>query len=72
MQKRSGTFTLSNLGHRYIVANVPSGESIDVYLINSDGDEVLIDRFVMSTTGECYLDIPTKFVCSAGAEVDIA
>jgi hypothetical protein len=39
--------------------------------LNEDGDEVLIDRFVVSVIGYADLDIPTKFVCSAGAEVDI-
>lgn len=69
--KYTGTFTLSKMGERRIFANVPSGESVSVYTINGDGDEVLIDRFVASVIGRADLNIPTKFVCSAGAEVDI-
>ena len=69
--KYTGTFTLSRMGDRRVFANVPSGESVMVYTINSDGDEVLIDRFVASVIGRADLNIPTKFVCSAGAEVDI-
>lgn len=69
--KYTGTFTLRNMGDRRIFANVPAGEHVDVYTLNEDGDEVLIDRFVVSVIGYADLDIPTKFVCSAGAEVDI-
>lgn len=67
----TGTFTLSGIGSRRVFAHVPNGDSVDVYLINGDGDEVLIDRFVANCIGRCDLDIPTKFVCSTGAEIDI-
>ncbi|MES7935879.1 hypothetical protein U6S78_12195 [Cutibacterium acnes] len=69
--KYTGTFTLRNMGDRRIVAHVPDGEHIAVYALNEDGDEVLIDRFVVSVIGYADLDIPTKFICSPGAEVDI-
>lgn len=69
--KYTGTFTLSNMGDRRIFATVPNGEHVVVYTINGDGDEVLIDRLVTSCIGYTDLNIPTKFICSAGAEVDI-